>query len=392
MNVGRPHAAAALLALAALVSARDRPATAQGGTPPPLYKVDPSWPQPLPIVRDRDGQAHPWVTGEVGATCVDRRDHVITVNRGFLKGGLIAQEGRQSVPAPPVIEFDADGKIVNTWGDAALTPQGAAATLPHGIHGCFVDYEDNVWIAGNLDGVVQKWTHDGKQMLLQIGTKGACDGPPTTSPNAPYPTCGEPGTNTSRTLLNDPADVFVDPNPDPATGERGSVYIADGYGNYRVVVFDSRGNYLRQWGTPGSDPGQFGARGGGHPHCVLIGVDGLVYTCDRGQNRVQVFDKLGTLRRVIPIDPPDQKSATARACDLAFSQDPTQTFMYVTDLGSDRVWILDREKGAIVGSLGRPGHMAGELTFPHTVAVDSKGDVYVSETIGGRRSQKFVRI
>jgi DNA-binding beta-propeller fold protein YncE len=191
-------------------------------------------------------------------------------------------------------------------------------------------------------------------------------------------------------LLNDPADIFVDPNPDPVTGERGSVYIADGYGNYRIVVFDRAGKYLRQWGSAGSGPGQFVERGGGHPHCVLIGNDGLVYACDRGQNRIQVFDKLGNLKRIVPIDPPDQRSAAARACDLDFSRDPGQRFMFVTDLGSDKVWILERASGAIVGSLGRPGHMAGEMTFPHTLAVDSRGSVYVSETIGGRRSQKFV--
>jgi hypothetical protein len=382
--------AALLVALGAGVALRNPSSlVAQSGARPPAYKVDPSWPKPLPSTKDADGLVHPWVTGEVGASCIDSHDHIITVNRGFLTNGLLSQEGTQSVPAPPVIMFDADGNIVNSWGDASLTPGGAAAVLPNGIHGCFADYEDNIWIAGNADGIVQKWSHDGKRMLLQIGTKGVCDGPPA-RPKAVYPTCGEPGSNASRTLLNDPADIAVDPNPDPVTGQRGSVYIADGYGNYRIVVFDAKGQYLRQWGSPGSGPSQFGATGGGHPHCVALANDGLLYACDRSQNRIEVFDKSGNLKRVMPINPPDQMKATLRATDVTFSNDAAQRFMFVVDLGSDRIWIVDRASGAIVGGVGRPGHMAGELTFPHTVALDSRSNLYIAETIGGRRAQKFI--
>jgi DNA-binding beta-propeller fold protein YncE len=134
------------------------------------------------------------------------------------------------------------------------------------------------------------------------------------------------------------------------------------------------------------------ATGGGHPHCVVLGKDGLVYACDRGQNRIHVFDKTGALKRTIDINPPDQMKATSRADDLVLSSDANETFMFVVDLGSDRVWILDRETGAILDGIGRPGHMAGEFTFPHTVATDSRGNLYVAETIGGRRHQKFVRV
>src|SRR6266516_7415728 len=201
--------------------------------------------------------------------------------------------------------------------------------------------------------------------------KGVCDGPPTLSPKSPTPTCGEPGSNSSQTLLNRPADIAVDPNPDPVTGERGSVYIADGYGNHRVAVFNSQGKFLRQWGAAGTGPGQFVATGGGHPHCVVIGNDSLVYACDRGQNRIQVFDKMGALKRIIAVDPPDHLKAEMRADDLVFSTDPQQTLMFVVDLGSDRIWIINRVSGAIVGSIGRPGHMAGEFSWAHTVAADS---------------------
>ena len=366
-------------------------ASAQGRAAGPGYRVDPFWPQPLPTVTDGDGLAHQWVTGMVGASCIDSHDHIITVNRGFLPDGLLPQEGSQSIPSPPVILYDTAGNVAASWGDPALTSDGAAAVLPHGIHGCFADTQDNIWIAGNSDGVVQKWSHDGSQLLLQIGTKGVCDGPPTLNPRSPHPTCGEPGNNRSETLLNAPADIAVDPNPDPVTGERGSVYIADGYGNHRIVVFDSEGNYLRQWGSAGSDDGQFVERGGGHPHCVVLGNDGLVYACDRGQNRIQVFDREGGLRRIITVDPPEYMKATLRATDIDLSRDAEQRYLLVVDLGSNRIWILERERGDIVGSVGGSGHMAGEFTFPHTIVTDSDGSIYAAETLGGRRNQKFVR-
>ena len=366
----------------------ERPWAQTGSKPIPQFKVDPFWPKPLPNPRDAEGLAHQWVTGEVGGNCIDSHDHIITVNRGFRPGGLLGQEGTQSIPAPPVVIYDTDGNIISSWGDATHNADGTSAVLPNSVHGCFADYEDNIWIAGNGDGVVQKWTHDGKKMLLQIGTKGVCDGPPIRKP--PYTTCGEPGNNSSHTLLNNPAEIAVDPTPDPVTGERGSVYIADGYGNHRVVVFDARGKFLRQWGSSGNGQGQFVATGGGHPHCVVLGKDGTVYACDRGQNRIHAYDRMGVLKRTIPVDPPDQMKATSRADDLVLS--PDEAYMYVVDLGSDRVWILDRASGALLGGIGRAGHMAGEFVFPHTVATDSKGNLYVAETVGGRRNQKFLKV
>jgi hypothetical protein len=267
--------------------------------------------------------------------------------------------------------------------------------MAQGFHGCHVDYEGNIWIAGNGDGIVQKYSHEG-ELLMQIGTKGLCDGPPT-RPDAPYPTCGEPGYNTSKTLLNQPSDVHVDPDPDPVTGEPGSIYISDGYGNHRVVVFDREGEYLRQWGEAGRGPGQFVETTSGHPHCVEI-AQGLVYTCDRGpgdgvhQTRIQVFNKVGELQQIIPIQAPGNMLRTSRTADVAFSRDPEQAWMYVTDLGSQKILIVNRESGEVMGSIGSPGHMAGQLAAPHTIATDSRGNIYVSETITGRRNQKFVKV
>src|SRR5882672_4560132 len=356
----------------------------------PLFQVDPFWPKPLP---------DNWVTGEIGGTCIDSQDHLFLVTRGFQTGGLVSPEGvagrpEKSKASPPVIELDAHGNVVNAWGDASIVPTGPNAgknaKLPHGTHGCFVDYEDNVWIGGNGDGVVQKYSHDGSTLLLQIGTKFLCD-------SANGVCAGDsPSEGFSRTLLHRPADIAVDPNADPKTGERGSVYVADGYGNHRVVVFDRRGNYLRQMGGVGTGPGQFAPGGGGHPHCVVIGKNGLVYACDRANERVNVFQRDGTFVRAIPVIPGTAALGTAgSAWDVDFSPDRKQTFMYESDGGNEVMWIFNHAAAlaglpnAILSGFGRPGHMAGEFTFLHMMAIDSKGNIYVGETIGGRRVQKF---
>ena len=200
----------------------------------PKYEIDTSWPKPYPLAPHPDnGRPVPWITGEVAGTCIDSADHVFIVTRG----NLVNSPETAVVPSPPVIEFDKEGNVVKAWGDRSV--------LPNGIHGCFVDYQDNIWIAGNGDGIVQKYSHDGA-LLLQIGTRGVCDSPPMAT-RAAIPAATRRPTR-ARRCLNQPADMWVDPNPDPVTGQRGSVYIADGYGNHRVVVFSANGTYLRQWG------------------------------------------------------------------------------------------------------------------------------------------------
>ena len=346
------------------------PATAKSNQVP-RYIVDPFWPKPLP---SDPASRKPWVTGEVGGTCVDSKDHVFTVNRAF-QNGLVAPETVIGVASPPIIEYDRDGNVVNAWGNPAI--------LPTSIHGCFVDYQDNVWIAGNGDGIVQKYTHDGSTLLLQIGTKGVCDWPANN--NACGNSGSDPNANKSKTLLNEPADIAVDP-------ANGDVYIADGYGNHRIVVFNAAGTYLRQWGSVGSGPGQFAAGDGGHPHCVVISKEGLVYACDRGQDRIQVFDKVGDLQRIIPVIPntgtPGLGTAGS-AWDVDFSPDNNQQLMFEADGGNEVLWIFDRALGTILGGFGRPGHQAGNFTFLHTVSADSKGNLYTGETINGRRVQRF---
>jgi hypothetical protein len=385
-----------LLAFVVALGLGHPPATAAQARQVPQFKVDPLWPKPLPAPRDANGVPHQWVTGQVGGNCVDSHDHVFALNRAFGQGpggGTFAPKGSTSIPAPPVIEYDPEGNIVNTWGDPKILPQrsgesyGAIAVLPESFHGCFADYQDNIWIGGYADGVVQKYTHDGKTMLLQIGTKGTCDGPPSLNPKRPYPTCGSPGTNSSHTFLNEPAGIAVDPGPDPATGQVGDVYIADGYGNHRVVVFDSKGKFLRQFGSAGSGDGQFLVSGGGHPHCVILGSDNLVYACDRGQHRIEVFDKMGNFKRHIAV-----KTPGGGISNIAFSSDKAQSFIYGCEENSknEAVFVVDRSTGAILGGFGTAGHAPGQFTNAHTMVTDSKGNLYVAETGNGRRIQKFV--
>ena len=390
---------AVLFAAAFWISASHEAKASKQTRHAPRFKVDASWPKPLPSVN-----GHQWVTGEVGGSCMTPDDHVVTVNRGFQTGGLVGQDGTTSIGSPPVIEYDAEGNVVRAWGNETKDAQGRNLVLPGGIHGCFVDWQGNVWIAGNGDGVVQKWTRDGSTMLLQIGQKFTCDWP------AAGNTCGnsgaDPNANKSKTLLNNPADLGVDKEADPVTGQRGNVYIADGYGNHRVVVFDANGKYVRQWGSPGNGPGQFGAApsgtppvatdDGGHPHCVVLGTDGLVYVCDRPNSRIEVFDRVGTFQRTIEVNTtafmPLGNLGTLRACDLTLSPDRNQNWIYDTDLGNDSVWVIDRALGQVAARIGRAGHNAGEFAFAHTVEVDSSGTIlYVAETITGRRIQKFTR-
>ena len=370
----------------------------------PVLQFDPNWPKvPLPVAGDfgtppnvstATGKPKPWVTGEVAGTCVDSQDNVFTVNRG----NLISPETVEAVSSPTVIEYDRAGNVVNAFDVTGTQSQ---------IHGCFVDYQDNIWIAGNGDGIVEKWSHDGSTKLLQIGTKGVCDNPPA---NTCGNSGGNPAANQSHTLLNEPANVWVDPNPDPVTGQRGSVYIADGYGNHRVVVFSATGTWLRQWGgvaglvnNPLTDfTTSFASGDGGHPHCVVGGNDGMMYVCDRADDRIQVFTKTGSLVRIIPVVPgtgvtlgiggaPGLGTAGS-AWDLRFTNDAMQTYMFEIDGGNEIMHTMDRLLGTIVGNSGEPGHQAGQFTFLHSNTVDSKGNVYTGETINGRRIQKFVHV
>ena len=346
------------------------PADAQGSGP--KYDVDPLWPKPLPNL---------WVTGSVGGVCTDAQDHVFIVNRR----NLTDNELDAAYQAPWVIEFDADGNVVNSWGDANV--------LGPGRHACYVDYENNVWLPSNQDGIVQKYSHDGSKLLLQIGTKGIVDSSDGTVAGRAL--------NSSHTGFYRPGGIAVDPG-------NGDVYVADGEepgSNHRVAVFDRNGRFLRQWVLHRTKTEMEAGEGDEFmqvPHCVVIGNDGFVYVCDRRGDRVQVFNKMGTFQKdiLVPYEKRSQyeprpghvSRVWGTAVWLSFSADRVNRLMFVLNEDNEQVDILDRSSGNIISTFGRAGHQVGEFTFAHTLTVDSKNNVYVGEAgaeEAGNRVQKF---
>ena len=337
------------------------------------FEVDPSWPKPMPNL---------WVTGGIAGVCTDAQDHVFILNRGGLTENEL-DSGRQ---APAVIEFNPAGDVVNSWGDRDL--------LPEALHGCFVDRDNNVWLAGSGDGVVQKYTHDGRKLLLQIGTRGMAD--------SSDGTLGGLALNSSHAGFYRPSALAVDPG-------NSDVYVSDGSdpgSNHRVAVFDRDGHFLRQWilqsGESGSEPSGESDGFVHVPRCVTLGNDGHVYVCDPRGDRVQVFDKAGKFLRsiAIPYEPREQyrpraghvPRALGTAVWMGFSPDRPQSQMYVLNEDDEQVDVVDRASGKVVGSFGRAGHQVGELTFADSLALDSKGNIYVGELGGeeaGNRVQKF---
>jgi DNA-binding beta-propeller fold protein YncE len=323
----------------------------------PRFEFDPTWPKPLP---------ERWINGQVGGVCVDSHDHIMIVDRR----NITEEEAETNVPTPTLIMFDQEGNVIDSWGDPAVVPDG--------VHGCRFDAQDNVWIAGNRDAIVQKYSHSG-ELLLQIGTKGLFDTNDGTQEGRLR--------NRARDRLHRPAGAVVD----DTTGE---VFVADGYGNKRVIVFDAEGNYLRQWGrlataeeVAAGTPGTFAEV----VHCIELSNDDLVYVCDRQGDRVQVFDKSGEHIRDIHI-PAERPNERGTAWWVAFSHDEAQRYLYVMNGGQERVHVIDRASGETLSTFGRPGHYPGNFTHGHTIATDSSGNIYVAETNFGRRVQRFRRV
>lgn len=370
---------------AAPAFAADKPAQA------PLFEVDPFWPKPLP---------NHWVTGSTIGLAVDAKDNVWTIHRpgsvednfkaadltvaeavddealaganGPVNGPTYEKEpiGACCKVAPPVLVYDTSGALVASWGG-----KGAGYDWPDSNHGITVDHKGNIWLAGNgeKDTQVLKFTGAGK-FLLQVGRHGVHNG--------------------SNDLENfwKPSKVF----PDPAANE---VYVSDGYGNRRIVVLDAdTGKYKRHWGAYGAKPDDAPLapyNPAGPPakqvstvHCVIVSNDGLVYVCDRVNDRIQVFRRDGTFVREAFIDPKTYRSGSV--WDMAFSRDPRQTYIYAANGVDQKINILLRETLEVLTSFGDGGRQPGQFFGVHNLATDSKGNLYAAETYTGARIQRFL--
>ncbi|MBI1873582.1 MAG: hypothetical protein HYS05_06810 [Acidobacteria bacterium] len=374
---------ALLMLLAALGVAQGklaRAAAAQGGVQAPTFEVDPLWPRPLP---------NHWVLGQTIGVWVDDQDVVWIINRGSAtladnEKALELKTGECCAGAPPVLAFDAAGTLVRHWGGP-----GAGYNWPASNHGIFVDHLGNVWIGGNGpgDSHILKFAKDGK-FLAQYGKPDARRGPPN-----------EKGQPTYVGGSNDPANfgrvakIFVDPKANEA-------YVADGYFNKRVAVIDGQtGKMKRHWGAYGNkpddanlgpyDPDAPPAKQFRNPvHCADLSKDGFVYVCDRVNDRLQVFRPDGTFVKEAFLA--KRTKASGSVWDVAFSKDPAQRYLYVTDGINNRVYVLQRDTLEVLTSFGDGGRQPGQFYGVHSIAVDSKGNLYTTETWEGKRLQKFV--
>jgi hypothetical protein len=373
------------------------PSRAQKSAPkgPPVYKVDPFWPKPLP---------NKWSMQQIVDIYIDKEDHVWFLNRGVDARpdelGAMLKPPRQEccILGPEVIEMDSNGSVLRAWGGPNYVPgwPGRLQTLG-------VDRDENVWISGTTPGdSIIKFSKDGK-FLSDFGHRG---------PKVP---ANEVKQNNQQTEIFPPGIGAFEFDEDAR-----EIYIADGFLNKRILVYDmDTSAFKRGWGGHGiplseidNDPTPPYDTSGPPPdqkqfapalHCAHPSLDGFVYVCERGSDRIQVFTKKGMYVKEFWIHPATQSrgancggiwSTTAPSCgtiyNLALSTDPQQKYIFVADGTNDMVWILERNNGNVVGSFGGNGRYAGQLHWIDAITVDSKGNIYTGEVEDGKRIQKFI--
>jgi hypothetical protein len=366
----------------------------------PVYKVDPFWPKPLP---------NKWIMQQVPTLAVDKDDHIWVFNRS--RQIMPDESGASTTPprtdcciaGPAVLEFDTEGNLLKAWGGPGYVPGWPREQTIQ------TDKKGNVWISGMGRGdSIQKFTSDGK-LLWDFGHRG---------PTAPEGQAAPPlKDNNQQTdiLYSGVASFEID-------DDAHEIYIAEGENlNKRVLVYDSdTGAFKRGWGGHGmplseisNDPVPDYDTSGPPPdtkgfailHCIHLSHDGLVYVCERGSDRVQVFTKQGKFVSEFFVHP--STPARGPECggpgslkfgpcgtvlNLAFSPAPEQKYVFVADAANDKVWIVNRKDGATVGSFGDNGRMAGMFHFIDGIAADSHGNIYTGEVETGKRIQKFVPV
>jgi hypothetical protein len=361
----------------------------------PRFEVDPLWPKPLP---------NHWVLGNVIGVSVDAQDHIWLVHRGAALERMETYAAADPpasdccLAAPPVLEFDEAGNLIGHWGGP-----GKGFDWPDTNHGITVDYKGNVWIGGNgrggappaagrtsataggdsiagsaaapfHDNMILKFTQDGK-FLMQIGKPSQSKG------------------SNDIENVKGAAKMFVD-------AKTNELIVADGYGNHRVIVFDAdTGKYKRHWGAYGNKPddtnlGRYNpdappAQQFRNPvHCADLSIDGFIYVCDRPNDRIQVFKQDGTFVKEQFIE--KRTLGDGSAWDIAFSKDAQQKYLYLADGANEKIHVLLRETLEEITSFGDGGRQPGEFYAVHSIATDSKGNVFTTETYRGQRIQKFM--
>ena len=358
----------------------------------PRFEVDPTWPKPMP---------KNYLLGQTIGLGVDEKDHVWIIHRGndpnnldgTERNGLPANPTPTSEccqPAPPVLAFDPAGNLVSAWGG----PQpGAAFEWPGSNHGIVVDHKGFVWIGGNGpdDSHILKFTRDGK-FVAQYGKANARRGKDfttgATGKGGPYV-----GNSNDMDNFGRVAKIFIDPKANEG-------YVSDGYLNKRVAVIDlDSGKIKRYWGaygnkpddtpTPRYTPGSTPTQQFRNPmHCAEMSNDGLVYTCDRPSDRVQVFTREGKFVKEYFHMP--ETLSDGSVWDIAFSRDPEQRYLYLADGANEHIYVYERKSMTMLTQFGYGGRQSGMFLGVHSIATDSKGNIYTTETYTGKRLQKFV--
>lgn len=325
----------------------------------PIFEVDRAWPK-VPAK---------WKLGDASSIAIDAQDNIWVLHRP-----RTLKPEQASMAAPPVIVFDGAGNYIKAWGG-----DGAGYEWPQREHGIYIDYKGFVWLGGNncptnglpglkrvADDQLLKFTQDGK-FVMQIGRSN------------------ESGGNADTQNLHRPADEWV-------YAPTNELFVADGYGNHRVAVFDAdSGKFKRMWGAFGNKPvdddhcevvtpASFSDQGPEQfsvVHAIRIAKDGTVYVADREYRRVQMFTKDGKFLKQLV------RNSAPFARDLALSTDPEQQFLYVG--GGNGIFIVDRKTLEIVGNV-QPEGIIGP---GHEIATDSKGNLYVAQTTSGLQKLTF---
>lgn len=376
-----------LAALAAGQAVLDKTAAAQtkSGVMAPQFEVDPLWPKPLP---------NHWILGQTIGVFVDTDDHIWIVHRSSStldeqEKGLELKTSECCAGAPPILEFDQAGNLLRHWGGP-----GEGYEWPDGNHGIFIDHKGFVWIGGNgpADSHVLKFTKDGK-FVMQVGKKGARRRTGASAGKEEGQVAGFVGGSNDQVSFGRVAKIYVDAQANEA-------FLADGYLNKRVAVIDAdTGKMKRYWGAYGNRPDDtpLPAYNPAAPpsqqfrnpvHCADMSADRFLYVCDRAHDRLQVFTPDGKFVKEAFYS--KDTKASGSVWDIAFSRDPQQRYMFVPDGMNNKVHVIDRQTLTELTTFGDGGRQPGQFYGVHSIATDSKGNVYTTETWEGKRLQKFV--